>query len=92
MVELEREWHEADKVHEFTELRPFLDGEAAHGGLAELAENTGRPEGTLRSQLHRLRRAFRGKVKDQIAPTLEDVDEVAGEMEVLLSALGGRDQ
>ena len=88
MTGLETEWADADKSTDFAELRPFLDGEAEHGALAELAEHKGLNENTLRSSLHRLRRAFRQHVKAQITPTLEEGADVAGEMEVLFAALG----
>ena len=88
MSELEAEWSPGDKAKEFEALRPFLDGDAEHGALAKLAEQTGRNENTLRSDLHRLRKAFRRQVKAQIAPTLEEGADVAAEMQVLFGALG----
>jgi RNA polymerase sigma-70 factor (ECF subfamily) len=89
MAALGSEWEEAGRGVEFTALRPFLDGEAPHGALAELAAATGKNENTLRGNLLRLRRAFRDQVKAQIAPTLEAGDDPAGEMETLFAALGG---
>lgn len=89
MAALGSEWALAGRSDEFASLRPFLDGEAAHGALAQLAASTGRNENTLRSSLHRLRRSFRAQVKAQIAPTLEAGDDPAGEMEILFAALGG---
>jgi len=89
MAALGAEWEAAGRSDEFAALRPFLDGEAPHGALAELVATTGKNENTLRSSLHRLRRAFRSQVKAQIAPTLEAGDDPAGEMKVLFAALGG---
>ena len=88
MADLEDEWDAAGKAEEFAQLRPFLDGEAAHGALAELADASGTNENTVRSNLHRLRRGFRQQVKAQIAPTLEDGVEVGDEMGLLFAALG----
>ncbi|MGI9243098.1 MAG: RNA polymerase sigma factor [Verrucomicrobiales bacterium] len=88
MAALGSEWEAAGRGEEFAALRPFLDGDAPHGALAELAADCGKNENTLRSSLHRLRRAFRDQVKAQIAPTLESGDDVAGEMEILYEALG----
>jgi DNA-directed RNA polymerase specialized sigma24 family protein len=90
MHALEGEWNSSGRAEQFVSLRPFLDVEPAHGVLAEFAAITGKNEATLRSQLHRLRRAFRRQVKAQIAPTLEAEGELEGEMELLFAALGGQ--
>lgn len=90
MTALEEEWRQSGKGEQFDQLRPFLDAEPQRGALAELADSMGQNEATLRSHLHRLRRAFRRQVKAQIAPTLEGDGELADEMELLFAALGGR--
>ena len=88
MASLKVEWEEAGNGEEFSQLRPFLDGETEHGTLSALAASTGTNENTLRSRLHRLRKAFRQQVKQQLAPTIEEDSDVAAEMEVLFAALG----
>jgi DNA-directed RNA polymerase specialized sigma24 family protein len=37
MVALEKEWNDAGKKEQFSQLRPFLDGDAEHGALVEFA-------------------------------------------------------
>jgi RNA polymerase sigma-70 factor (ECF subfamily) len=73
----------------FARLRPFLTGDAAHGGLAALAAAHGLNEATVRARLHRLRRRFRQCVKREVAPTLAFEGEVEDELTVLLAALAG---
>lgn len=87
LEDLKEEWAEAGKEQEFNDFRPFLDGNAAHGELANLAERTGQNENTLRSQLHRFRRAFRKKLKSQVSPTVATEDETKTELETLILSL-----
>ncbi|MFT6794609.1 MAG: RNA polymerase sigma factor (sigma-70 family) [Rubritalea sp.] len=84
---IEAEWIKAGKEQEFINLRPFLDGNAAHGDLGALAERTGQNENTIRSQLHRLRRAFRKQLKSQISPTVSTDNEVTNELQTLVDSL-----
>ena len=87
LAALKSEWTEAGRAEEFTNLRPFLDGNSAHGELIQLAERTGLNENTLRSQLHRLRRAFRKHLKAQISPTVSSNQDTSTELHTLMDAL-----
>ena len=87
LTKTEAEWIKAGKAQEFISLRPFLDGNASHGELTTLAERTGQNENTLRSQLHRLRRAFRKQLKSQISPTVPSKNEVSDELQTLVDSL-----
>ena len=87
---LKEEWTEAGKEEEFNNLRPFLDGNASHGELTALAERTGQNENTLRSQLHRLRRAFRKQLKAQISPSISNDEEQTTELQTLIGSLQAR--
>jgi len=84
---IESEWHDEGKVEEFANLRPLLDGNASHGALATLATETGLNENTLRSQLHRLRRAFRQQLKSLISPTVSTSHDVSDELQTLILSL-----
>ena len=88
MTALQKEWTAAGKGEEFESLRPFLDGNATHGELTELAQSSGQNENTLRSQLHRLRRAFRKQLKSNISATVPSDSEVTDELHTLLTSLG----
>ena len=85
--ELRKEWSAAGKQEEFENLRPFLDGNASHGELIGLAERTGQNENTLRSQLHRLRHAFRKQLKTQITPTISNNEDTTTELKTLIGSL-----
>ena len=87
LAELKKEWTDAGREQEFENLRPFLDGNASHGEMAELAKRTGQNENTLRSQLHRLRRAFRKQLKKQVSPTVSTDDDAKTELKTLIGSL-----
>lgn len=87
LTTLEAQWSTEGKAEEFKNLRPFLDGNASHGALATLAEKTGQNENTLRSQLHRLRRAFRQQLKSLISPTVPTSQDVTDELQTLVLSL-----
>lgn len=88
---LAAEWDGAHKSPSFEQLRPFLDGNAPHGALAQLALESGLNENTLRSTLHRLRSQFRQHLKDGIAPTVDSEADVTTELQVLFAALSPHD-
>ena len=87
LAALKSEWIEAGRAEEFTNLRPFLDGNSAHGELIQLAERTGLNENTLRSQLHRLRQALRKHLKAQISPTVSSSQDTSNELKTLVESL-----
>lgn len=87
MAALKAEWAAAGKEGEFLNLRPFLDGNSAHGELTSLAQRTGLNENTLRSQLHRLRHAFRRHLRTLIAPTVSSGQETSSELHTLIDSL-----
>lgn len=74
----------------FDALKPWLLGEAERGDQAALAQELGMPANTLKSHISRLRQAFRGGVRDEVARTLANPDLVEDEMQALLGALRKR--
>lgn len=88
MVLLEQEWIAGGRAAEFTQLQPFIGGDAEHGAIAVLAEQRGENSATLRKTISRLRHQFRQLVKSEITPTLTSSDEADAEMRELLAALG----
>ncbi|MDB6135511.1 MAG: hypothetical protein JWM59_3754 [Verrucomicrobiales bacterium] len=86
---LEREFTQQGEAARFALLKPFLTGDAVHGGLAALAQSEGWAESTARSHLHRLRLRFRQCVKREITPTLASGAETSDEMALLMNALTG---
>lgn len=89
LAALERECADAGKADDFSRLKPWLTGDAAHGEQAAAAGALGMSEGALKVAVHRLRRRFRAAVQAEIAQTLATPDAVEDEMRQLFAALGG---
>ena len=85
MCRLEHEQATAGKRERFACLKRFLDGDEPV--YDELASELGEPVGTLRVQVHRLRRRYRDLLRDEIAHTVETPAEVDDELRYLLAAL-----
>jgi RNA polymerase sigma factor (sigma-70 family) len=93
----DREWAMAllDKVladleaeeEDFARWKPFLGMGSDRIGYAEIAEKFGMSEGAARVAVHRLRKRYRHRLRDEIARTLVSGDLVDEEMQALFSAL-----
>jgi RNA polymerase sigma-70 factor (ECF subfamily) len=86
---LAREREAAGKLDDFTLLKPWLTGDATHGGQAAAAHALGISEGAIKVSIHRLRKRFRHLVKTEVAQTLDSPASVEEEMRHLFAALGG---
>jgi RNA polymerase sigma-70 factor (ECF subfamily) len=75
--DLLREEHVADGRHEeFERFRPLLGFTAECGcNYAEMSAQTGVPVGTLKSQVHRMRKRWKELLRQQVALTLGDPTE-----------------
>ena len=67
------------------ELEPYLGGEEPP--YTQTAEALGMTEGAVRVAVHRLRRAFREALRLEVAQTVEDPQDVDGELGNLMEAL-----
>lgn len=70
----------------FPILKPWLIGEAA-GSQNEAARQMGMSEGAVKVAIHRLRKRFRGIVRDEIAQTVPSTSEVETELRYLVEVL-----
>jgi RNA polymerase sigma-70 factor (ECF subfamily) len=75
----------AGKEELFDELKPTLAGEQSP--YAQIAERLGMTEGAVKVAAHRLRKRYRELIRDEIAQTVADGDEVDEELRDLMSAL-----
>jgi RNA polymerase sigma-70 factor (ECF subfamily) len=73
----------------FERLKVFLTESDAGSLHAELARELDMTVGALKVAIHRLRRRYRDLLKDEIAETVADLDDVADELDYLLAALRG---
>jgi RNA polymerase sigma factor (sigma-70 family) len=86
--ELEREMEGAGKSRQFEALRPVLLGNAERVSYAQIGEALGLSEEAARAAALRLRRRYRALLREEVARTVEDPEEVEDEIRSLFSALG----
>lgn len=85
---LEKEWKRAGREALFARLKPFLTGEASGMEQAVIASELGFSENAVRIALHRLRKRFGELLRMEVADTVSDPEDVEGELQELLDALG----
>ncbi len=81
------EGEHAAKPEWFATLRPWLDG-GAEQSQAEAAGVLGMSETAVKVAIHRLRARFRELIRTEVAATVSDPAEVAGELRHLVEAAG----
>lgn len=71
----------------FTALAPYITGHGS-ASLAELSAHLGRPEGTLKSDISRLRTRCQALIREQVAATLDDPtpENVTAELRDLMAS------
>lgn len=86
---LEQQYQSAGKAHLFNDLKHSLSGTRESQPYAELALRMRLSEGALKVIVHRMRRHYRGLIRDEIANTVNDPREVDAEMRHLFNVLTG---
>ena len=76
------------KVEQFAILKPWLSGGDDSMSQREAADKLGVNEGAVKVAIHRLRKRFRTLVKEAIAQTLPESENVGDELSYLISVLG----
>jgi RNA polymerase sigma-70 factor (ECF subfamily) len=71
----------------FERLRPMLAGETKVAKRRAIAASLDMTENALNVAAHRLRRRFRHQLKEEIADTLADPDEIENELRAMLAIL-----
>ncbi len=84
---LREDYRARDKGARFELLEKFLPGEESDLTCAELGAQLGLSEGTIKAEIHRLRRRYRALLRDEIAQTVARPDEVNEEIHYLLAVL-----
>ncbi len=77
-----------DQSRFFDQLKPFLTVDNAAVPYAQAAAGLNLAEGAVRVAVHRLRKRYRGLLRDEITQTLADPAQVEEEMRTLLGAFG----
>jgi RNA polymerase sigma-70 factor (ECF subfamily) len=74
---------------DFARWKPFLSVSSGSLSYAEIAERFGMTEGAARVAVHRLRKRYRQRLREEIGRTLADGNLVDDEMGSLFAALSG---
>jgi RNA polymerase sigma-70 factor (ECF subfamily) len=85
--QLAQEYDDAGRLATFEELRAVLVEESGTDGYSAIAFRLGISEGAVRVALHRMRRRYGTILRQEIARTVDDPQEVDDEIRELFSAL-----
>lgn len=88
LTTLEKEMTAAGKRTQFETLKGFLSGKRSPGAYAEAARLMHVSEGAVKVAAHRLRKRYRQLMRDEIAQTVADPNEVEEEIRSLFVSLG----
>lgn len=89
MARLRADFETAGKGQTFEHLKGFLAAGKAELPQTQLAEKLGMTEGALRVEVHRLRKTFRKLIRDEVAQTVAEKEDIDEEFQHLLSVLSG---
>lgn len=78
-----------EKDLDFNRWKPFLSVSSGHLSYAAIAAQFGMTEGAARVAVHRLRKHYRSRLREEIARTLDGDELVDEEMRALFAALSG---
>jgi RNA polymerase sigma-70 factor (ECF subfamily) len=84
---LQAEFAAQGKQPLFEELKQFLAAEQPAEGHADAAKKLGMTPGAVKTAVHRLRRQYRALLRDEIAQTVANPEEIDDEIRYLLSCL-----
>jgi RNA polymerase sigma factor (sigma-70 family) len=87
LVGLRRDAESEGRTAEFDAIKDCMLGRAASGSYAAIAARLGVSEGAVRVAVHRLRRRFQARLKQDIAATVSSADQVDDELRFLIKAL-----
>jgi RNA polymerase sigma factor (sigma-70 family) len=87
LARLAEEWRAGGKAEAFEHLRPLLVAENAAESYAELAPRLGMSAGAVRQAVSRLRKRYRALLREEVAATLDEGEEIDEELGRLFAAL-----
>src|SRR5262249_46579261 len=86
---LAQEYVTDGKAERFMQLEQFLPGQKCEVTYAEAARQLGVPEGTLKSDVSRLKKRYGHILRSEIAQTVSSVDEINDELRYLIAVVSG---
>jgi len=89
LTRLRERYVRSGKANHFEALRVFLSGEKRPVPHAEVARQLGLSELAVKVAIHRLRKRFRDALREEIAQTVSNHQEIDAEFRALYAALDG---
>jgi RNA polymerase sigma factor (sigma-70 family) len=86
---LRQEYSDEGKTERFIQLEQFLPGGECELTYAEAADRLGVAEGTIKSDVHRLKQRYRDLLRKEIANTVATRGEIDEELRHLIRVLAG---
>ncbi len=87
-LKLREDFVRADNVESYTQLREFLPLGDNATPYTEVARKLTIAEGTLRLQIHRMRKRYGTLIEEEIAQTVNGAAEVKAELDYLMAVMG----
>lgn len=87
MARLRADYAKAGKAGQFEMLSEFLNEDSRDVGYEELAEQMAMSAGALRMAVHRMRKAYRRILRQEIAETVSTPEEIDAEIRFLVAIL-----
>ena len=84
---LQERYQQEEKEEVFHVLRPHLTGDLPDGGMNELAEKLDLSTGATKVALHRIRKRFGETLRQEVAETLGENEDVEEELRHLFAAV-----
>jgi RNA polymerase sigma-70 factor (ECF subfamily) len=85
---LRAEARKARKTKLFEALSPYVVGEGGDESYAEVARLLEMTEGAVKTAVHRLRKRFRSTLREEIADTVGDPEDIDDEIRYLIEVIG----
>jgi RNA polymerase sigma-70 factor (ECF subfamily) len=84
---LEADYKSSEKGAIFVRLKPLLAGSGEGKSYKEIAMDLNLSEGSIKVAAHRLKRKYRDALREEIAQTIENAEDIDDEMRYLLTVL-----
>ena len=85
---VQQEWKNSGKDDQFNTLKVFLTPALGETNYRDIALELNMTEGSVKTAVHRLRRAYKLQVRDIIAQTVSSEEEIESEISELYQAFG----
>lgn len=84
---LQDEYRRTGKLERYERLKPCLLDDPAAGAYEQIAADLKMTESGVRTQVHRMRARFAALLREEVAGTVKDPEDVDGELSYLLQSL-----